>query len=255
MGSDAAWIAKSVWRLIEKASHKREHVHLLLIVAPEDKPRNGADADRVVTVFNGNPSLYKYTYKGHDRAAVELGSARSRSRDEITEYLDCRYVGAPEACWRIFGTEADAVRKGKDRNTMLTAWFKLNQEDPSARHLKYSEVPEYYCWDKAACVWKQRPRDHNTVSRIYTCNPKDVDRFYLRLLLLHVPGAKSFADLRTVNGVTHADYRAAAVALGIATDDSEFHAALTEACAQTTSGSRLRDLFTTMLLFSGISQP
>ena len=40
--------------------------------------------------------LFKYTYKGHDRASMQF------QLDEVTRYLDTRYVGPPEACWRIF---------------------------------------------------------------------------------------------------------------------------------------------------------
>jgi hypothetical protein len=40
--------------------------------------------------------LYKYTFKGHDRARLEF------QQDEIKQYVDARYVGPPEACWRIF---------------------------------------------------------------------------------------------------------------------------------------------------------
>ncbi len=53
--------------------------------------------------------MFKYVYKGHDRATVEI----SRHNDNATEgnvvkvneikiYLDCRYVSASEATWRIF---------------------------------------------------------------------------------------------------------------------------------------------------------
>ena len=37
--------------------------------------------------------LYKYTYKGHDRAGVVLEA------DDIKRCLDMWYVGPPEACW------------------------------------------------------------------------------------------------------------------------------------------------------------
>ena len=39
--------------------------------------------------------LYKYTYKGLDRANMEIVN-------EVAEFLDARYVTAPEACWRLF---------------------------------------------------------------------------------------------------------------------------------------------------------
>ena len=41
--------------------------------------------------------IFKYAYKGHDRAHVEL-----RQHDEIQEHIDARYLGAAEAAWRLF---------------------------------------------------------------------------------------------------------------------------------------------------------
>jgi hypothetical protein len=53
--------------------------------------------------------LFKYVYKGHDCATVEI-SCQSNNATEgnvaeangIKKYLDCRYVSALEAAWRIF---------------------------------------------------------------------------------------------------------------------------------------------------------
>ena len=42
--------------------------------------------------------LYKYVYKGHDRIIVSIG----KPNNEITKYLDARYVSAIESCWRLF---------------------------------------------------------------------------------------------------------------------------------------------------------
>lgn len=42
--------------------------------------------------------IHKYIYKGHDRTIVVLGAP-----DEIQQYLDAKYIGTPEAAWRIFG--------------------------------------------------------------------------------------------------------------------------------------------------------
>lgn len=48
--------------------------------------------------------LYKYITKGHDRISVQVQNynVENTNVDEIQEYLDCRYVSAMEACWRIF---------------------------------------------------------------------------------------------------------------------------------------------------------
>jgi hypothetical protein len=53
--------------------------------------------------------LFKYIYKGHDRATIEI-SCQSENAiegnvveiDEIKKYLDCHYVSASEAVWCIF---------------------------------------------------------------------------------------------------------------------------------------------------------
>ena len=52
--------------------------------------------------------LFKYVYKGHDRATIEIGrnnmqeQEQERANDEIRLYLDARYISASEASWRIF---------------------------------------------------------------------------------------------------------------------------------------------------------
>ena len=43
--------------------------------------------------------LYKYVYKGHDKALLEI---KNNESDEIAQYVDGRYLSATEACWRIF---------------------------------------------------------------------------------------------------------------------------------------------------------
>jgi hypothetical protein len=51
--------------------------------------------------------LFKYIYKGHDRAFVvvrENGKKDANGNvDEITDYKEARWVGPPEAMWRIYG--------------------------------------------------------------------------------------------------------------------------------------------------------
>ncbi|GFS32967.1 hypothetical protein Acr_00g0025630 [Actinidia rufa] len=42
--------------------------------------------------------IHKYIYKGHDRTTMVLGGV-----DEIQQYIDSRYIGAPEAARRILG--------------------------------------------------------------------------------------------------------------------------------------------------------
>ena len=44
--------------------------------------------------------LYKYIYKGHDTAHVEINERIDHG--ELKTFVDARYVSAPEAMWRIF---------------------------------------------------------------------------------------------------------------------------------------------------------
>ena len=55
--------------------------------------------------------IHKYIYKGTDRITVRIRQDREEGgddtqeggpRDEIEQYLQSRYIGPAEACWRIF---------------------------------------------------------------------------------------------------------------------------------------------------------
>nr|XP_047137257.1 uncharacterized protein LOC100213461 [Hydra vulgaris] len=155
--------------------------------------------------------LYKYVYKGHDCANVVINE--SVDHDEINTYLDCRFVSAPEALWQIYeysisdmshtiirlqihlpdnqrvyfneGEEQVAIDRAAQRDTHLTAWFKLNAENNEARQYSYVEVPYHFVFGKN-CMWKVRQR-----------------------------GAKSFEDLRTVHGTVFNTFREACYHLGL----------------------------------------
>jgi ATP-dependent DNA helicase PIF1 len=51
--------------------------------------------------------LFKYIYKGHDRACITVGDAtvddNNGGVDETKQYRDARWVTPPEAFWRIYG--------------------------------------------------------------------------------------------------------------------------------------------------------
>jgi hypothetical protein len=69
--------------------------------------------------------LFKYVYKGHDRATVESTRKSDNATkgnvvdiDEIKKYLDCCYVSASEAAWCIFK-------------------FDMHKRFPTVEHLQY----------------------------------------------------------------------------------------------------------------------
>ena len=151
--------------------------------------------------------LYKYVYKGHDRAAVQMGE----DVDEIKLYLDGRYVSASEACWRLFSFRLHSekpnvmglmfhlpnqqsvvfeenenvaqVLASRPPCTQLTAWLDLNRHDQYARQFLDHDIPQHYTW-KSAGVEKcwVRPSNHRqtfpTVSRLYSASPSSGERYF-----------------------------------------------------------------------------
>jgi hypothetical protein len=121
--------------------------------------------------------LYKYVYKGPDRANVGLGSMDADAINEPKIYLDARYISPPEACARILGLKmhsldpavvrldlhleddqtvyfdaesdeipAPAVNLGSPRNTKLTAYFAANARYSAACDLLYVDFPTKYVY-------------------------------------------------------------------------------------------------------------
>lgn len=134
------------------------------------------------------------------------------------------------------------------KNTTLTAWFEINAHDPSAREILYHNFPEHFTWDSTVSKWKHRKKG-NVIGRLYQVNPTEGERFYLRLLLHHIPGCKSFEDLRTLdNGTICISFKEAALKRGFIQDDQEWIDCLQEA-TYTATPSQLRSLFITILIF------
>ena len=85
-------------------------------------------------------------------------------------------------------------------------------------------------------------------------SPADADKFHLRLLLLHVPGARSFTDLRTVNGGVCDTFRDACIQRHLLADDSEYNTAMTEASGFQMP-RQLRSMFATICAYCQPSNP
>ena len=73
------------------------------------------------------------------------------------------------------GEQRQAAARAKDRDTHLTAWFKLNQSDENARNYLYVDIPEYYVFNKQTTTWTRRERFHNIVTRMYSASPRDAE--------------------------------------------------------------------------------
>jgi hypothetical protein len=225
--------------------------------------------------------LFKYVYKGHDCANIEFreklpDGTIQVNRNEVKAFLDARYVSAPEAMHRILqlkmhdqshsiirlavhlpesqsvyfvdGDELQALERAASKETTLTAWFKLNCVDNSANQYKYIDIPYNYVFNKRDSKWNKRKNNTKIISRMYTVSVSEGERYFLRLLLLNIPGAKSFDDLKTVNNQLCATFKEAATLRNLLSDDTEWANALKDA-SDYQMPYQLRQLFAFILIF------
>ncbi|XP_058219883.1 uncharacterized protein LOC131330353 [Rhododendron vialii] len=212
--------------------------------------------------------IHKYIYKGYDRTTMVLGSA-----NEIQQYLDSRYIGPPEAAWRIFGhhmheelptvtrltihlpgmhqfvfNPADSPETIRNRAAQevstLTRFFSWYASNKDAEKYTYQEFPQYFVW-KSNQYWTPRVMGY-AIGRMYFASPNCGELFYLRLLLTIVKGPDSYESLRTVNNVLYGSFKLACVARGLLEDDEEWIQCLQEASVMKT-GYQLRRLFGVIL--------
>ncbi|XP_073059568.1 uncharacterized protein [Primulina eburnea] len=219
--------------------------------------------------------IYKYIHKGPDRVALELRNGQNC--DEIQQYVDGRWICAPEALWRIFSFEfsrmypsvirlqlhtlnqhlvyfvpqqhvSDLLADDDNSKTMLTEFFKINCNPDLIGKYLYREFPQYYTWVKSGKKWIRRRSNNKVVGRVYVVSPSEGERFYLRILLNHVRGPTSFEDLMIVNGVTYSTVKESAQMRGLLQQDDYIIQCLEEARAVKMSSS-FRRLFVSILVF------
>ncbi|GBO12612.1 hypothetical protein AVEN_246050-1 [Araneus ventricosus] len=112
-----------------------------------------------------------------------------------------------------------------------------------AHNISYSDIPQYYVFDKSTTNWKKRQRGgQNVIERLPVVSILDTERYYLRMLLLRKSGAISFDDILTVNGLRCIAFQQECQEYGLLRGDQQWHGALNEA-AQFQSPRQLRMLF------------
>jgi len=248
----------------------------------------------VCTSIRSVKYLYKYVLKGPDRACIE------QVRDEVSEFVEGRYVGSPEAAWRLFEfpihgkshvverlpvhddlskpvhfeekKEWEAFQKAIREDDKLEAWFKWNAKaaelpdvQERARRLswRYVDMPDHCTWEQKTRTWQLRDRAARrgeVVTRLFAVRPNqhNMEPYYLRLLLLHVPGehALQWSDLKRVfPGDTALSFRGLASELGLLHDDVETQTMLEEATRQHTSTDVLCALFADALVWLEVQDP
>nr|XP_043619865.1 uncharacterized protein LOC122591678 [Erigeron canadensis] len=235
--------------------------------------------------------LFKYINKGPDRVTTAIYETSQQKDkdctekivDEVKNYLDCRYVSACEAAWRIHGYDihyrwppveilpfhdkdkqtivydenanlCDVVTNPTVKQSMFIQWMKLNKVDPFARTLLYVNFPRHYVWIRKDRKWEKRTHPGGSIGRISYVPPSLGDIYYLRMLLNHVRGPYSWKQLKTFNGQTFETYKEVCEAMGLLSDDKEYVEAIEEASSWAT-GAFLHHFFVMLLLSNSITSP
>jgi hypothetical protein len=148
--------------------------------------------------------------------------------NEIKKYFDYHYVSTSEAMWCIFKfdmherlpvverlqyhlpnqqmvlfNDDDDVHEVAARSaisrTMLTKWFKTNQESKAAQSLTSDQFPQQWVWNQKLKRWTMHKRGF-AIRRMYYAHSTLGECYYLRMLLNCIKGATSYEHLRIMDG-------------------------------------------------------
>ena len=174
-------------------------------------------------------------------------------------------------------SQAQAAVDAGPRHTELLAYFDLNKGDGLdeethrlALSLLYHDIPKHFKFKKGIWVRRKTPTPDNiksawcknkpVIGRMHDCSIKDEELYSLRSLLLHVKGARSYDDLKTVEVQTTLDdgdvvtervlcetFLEASVRLGLRGVDAEYDNVLRHARHDHMPGA-LRSLFASILV-------
>ncbi|RCN31570.1 hypothetical protein ANCCAN_22640 [Ancylostoma caninum] len=168
-------------------------------------------------------------------------------------------------------TMQEAMEEAANKDTTLTAWFKLNEEyerkeqegvdlqgvvDP--RTLYYTQIPEFFTFVQQTREWKIRQHGTRQIGRMYVATPRVIERFSLQdsawLPLLHRKNIHSSVHLRTVENILYPTFTETARARRLLHDDTHYGECLEEASLFQLP-TELHALFGYMLAFCDISEP
>ncbi|RAW20099.1 hypothetical protein PC110_g23459 [Phytophthora cactorum] len=142
--------------------------------------------------------------------------------NDILRFLNARYISPVEACMRLLDSSVQgkthaitqltihleneqmvtfrsrddpAVVVTRGKHTMSTRFFELcASEAPDnqvAKRTLYQDIPKLFRWDTKAKRWVRRKRYQVALGRVIHVPPRDMQRFYMRVLLCHRKGPTS----------------------------------------------------------------
>ena len=141
----------------------------------------------------------------------------------------------------------------EQERTLLTAFFKLNGNDPIAHQYTYQKVLLHLVWDRQIKEWKYHQYGL-TIGCLYFVSPIAGECFYLHTLLTTVKDVISWEDLWTFDGVLYPTFHTACLAYGLLKNNDKWWQCLQDASV-TYVGESLCCLFSLILRHCQSSQP
>ncbi|XP_027181675.1 uncharacterized protein LOC113780054 [Coffea eugenioides] len=202
--------------------------------------------------------IYKYIYKGHDKVMYQITSQQTENTiDEIHNFQSARWICAPESMWRICDltnihpsvmtidlhwenyqsisftqnqTLEDLLANERNSRTMLTEFFSMNRTNKRAQDLNclYKEFLRYFTWDEGDLIWIDK-KCGEVIGRVNTAHSIEGERYYRRMLLMHVRKPTSFDDLKSVDDYRASSYKEVVEVRGLLQVDNGFDECLSEA--------------------------
>ncbi|XP_027067893.1 uncharacterized protein [Coffea arabica] len=181
---------------------------------------------------------------------------------EVMKYI-YKWICALEAMWRIFAFDLtnihpsvmtmhlhlenyqsisftenqalqDVLANERNSRTMLIEFFSMNRTNKRAQDLN------------CARIWIERKRGE-VISHVNTAHPIEGERYYLRMLLMHVRKPTSFDDLKSADAHLESSYKEAAKLRGLLQADNGFDECLSNVLVYNMPIS-LRQLFAVLLV-------
>lgn len=199
--------------------------------------------------------LYKYLHKGPDHTWFHIPHQPADHVDEIKDYVDGRYLSAPEAAWRILGFEVtskdpsvsclpihlpgenkpkfDGSCQSQSTPTSLLMRYFHRPTSPVFLNLKYVDYFQQYVlypWNGKAELapgeFLEQPIPNSTVHKVFPRQrklkvvrlqtiPPTTGELFYFRCLMAHRPSRSFVESRTIDGVIYPTYHEAAVQVGI----------------------------------------
>ncbi|XP_074323176.1 uncharacterized protein LOC141660112 [Apium graveolens] len=174
-------------------------------------------------------------------------------RFPTVERLPVHLEGEKSVSFKQHENLQDVAEKAKKIFSKLEGWFQANKNIAEARKFTYHQFPQNFTWKQDPNRWKIHERG-TVFGHLSDVQASSGEKFYLRMILMHIKGATSFKDLRTVNDIVYNTYKEACDALGLLKDDKQWDVAMTEN-SNHAMPFQLRQLFVFILSNNQVADP